>query len=105
MAGDWGTIGAARRLRGLQPRSPAARLRETGGRLLTMLARRSDGPSVLPSRWTPGGFDGGVRRTHFRELRTTWRDWLTIVVPWPSRPPHSPCPAESRRKGSASLTV
>ena len=26
------------------------------------------------------GFDSGVRRTHFRELRTGWRDWLTIAV-------------------------
>ena len=26
------------------------------------------------------GFDSGVRRTHFRELRMGWRDWLTIAV-------------------------
>jgi energy-coupling factor transport system permease protein len=26
------------------------------------------------------GFDSGVRRTHFREFRVGWRDWLTILV-------------------------
>jgi energy-coupling factor transporter transmembrane protein EcfT len=26
------------------------------------------------------GFDSGIRRSHFRELRVTWRDWLTLVV-------------------------
>jgi energy-coupling factor transport system permease protein len=80
MAGDWGTIGAARRLRGLQPRGPAARLRETGGRLLTMLVAAIRRAERLALAMDARGFDGGVRRTHFRELRTTWRDWLTIVV-------------------------
>ena len=49
MAGDWAVIGAARRLRGLQPRGPLARIREGGDRLLVMLglghpAGRAAGP-------------------------------------------------------------
>ena len=26
------------------------------------------------------GFDSGVKRSHFRELRMSWRDWLTMAV-------------------------
>jgi energy-coupling factor transport system permease protein len=80
MAGDWGTIAAARRLRGLQPRGLAARLRETGGRLMAMLVAAIRRAERLALAMDARGFDSGIRRTHFRELRTTWRDWLTIAV-------------------------
>jgi energy-coupling factor transport system permease protein len=80
MAGDWATIGAARRLRGLQPRGPVARVRESGGRLLVMLISAIRRAERLALAMDARGFDSGVRRTHFRVLRTTWRDWLTIAV-------------------------
>jgi energy-coupling factor transport system permease protein len=80
MAGDWATIGAARRLRGLTPRGPIARVSEVGGRLLVMLVSAIRRAERLALAMDARGFDSGVRRTHFRELRTGWRDWLTIVV-------------------------
>jgi energy-coupling factor transport system permease protein len=80
MAGDWATIGAARRLRGLAPRGPVARVREAGGRLLVMLISAIRRAERLALAMDARGFDSGVRRTHFRELRTNWRDWLTIVL-------------------------
>jgi energy-coupling factor transport system permease protein len=80
MATDWTTIGAARRLRGISPRGPIARLRDQGGRLLVLLVsaiRRAERTALaMDAR----GFDCGLRRSHFRELRTGWRDWLTIAV-------------------------
>ncbi len=80
MAGDWATIGAARRIRGLTPRGPVGRVREAGGRLLVMLVSAIRRAERLALAMDARGFDSGVRRTHFRELRTSWRDWLTIVV-------------------------
>jgi energy-coupling factor transport system permease protein len=80
MAGDWTTIGAARRLRGLSPRGPGGRIREAGGRLLVMLVSTIRRAERLALAMDARGFDSGVRRTHFRELRTTWRDWLTIAA-------------------------
>jgi energy-coupling factor transport system permease protein len=26
------------------------------------------------------GFDSGIKRSHFRELRVGWRDWTTIAA-------------------------
>jgi energy-coupling factor transport system permease protein len=80
MAGDWATIGAARRLRGLAPRGPVARVREAGGRLLVMLVSSIRRAERLALAMDARGFDSGLRRTHFREVRTGWRDWLTIAV-------------------------
>jgi energy-coupling factor transport system permease protein len=80
MAGDWATIGAARRLRGLAPRGPVARIREAGGRLLVMLVSAIRRAERLALAMDARGFDSGVRRTHFREVRMGWRDWLTIAV-------------------------
>jgi energy-coupling factor transport system permease protein len=80
MAGDWATIGAARRIRGLSPRGPIERVREAGGRLLVMLVSAIRRAERLALAMDARGFDSGARRTHFRELRTGWRDWLTIAV-------------------------
>ena len=80
MAGDWAVIGAARRLRGLQPRGPVARIREGASRLLVMLVSAIRRAARLALAMDARGFDCGVRRTHFRPLRTSWRDWLTIAA-------------------------
>lgn len=80
MAADWTTIGAARRLRGLEPRGPIGRISETGGRLLVMLVAAIRRAERLALAMDARGFDSGRRRTHYRPLRTTWRDWLTVAA-------------------------
>ena len=80
MAGDWATIGAARRLRGLTPRDPVGRVREAGGRLLVMLVSAIRRAERLALAMDARGFDSGIRRTHFREVRAGWRDWVAIGV-------------------------
>jgi energy-coupling factor transport system permease protein len=80
MAADWTTIAAARRLRGMTPRNPAARLRDMGGRLLVLLVAAIRRAERMALAMDARGFDCGLRRSHFREIRTGWRDWLTIAV-------------------------
>ena len=80
MAADWTTIGAARRLRGLEPRGPIGRISESGGRLLVMLVAAIRRAERLALAMDARGFDSGRRRTHYRPLRTTWRDWLTVAA-------------------------
>jgi energy-coupling factor transport system permease protein len=80
MAGDWATIGAARRLRGLSPHGPAARVREAGGRLVTMLVAAIRRAERLALAMDARGFDSGVRRTHFRVLHWGIRDWATVAA-------------------------
>jgi energy-coupling factor transport system permease protein len=82
MAGDWTVIAAARRLRGLQPGGAVGRVRDFGDRLMVMLVSAIRRAERLALAMDARGFDSGVRRTHFRELRVTWRDWLVIAVAW-----------------------
>jgi len=79
MAGDWAVVGAARRLRGLQPRGPIGRIHDAGGRILVMLVSAIRRAERLALAMDARGFDSGIRRTHFRELRAGWRDWLTVA--------------------------
>ena len=80
MAGDWAAIAAARRLRGVGSGGVAARVRDTGDRLLVMLVSAIRRAERLALAMDARGFDSGIRRSHFRELRAGWRDWLTIAV-------------------------
>jgi len=80
MSGDWAIIAAARRLRGIQPRGPTGRVRDFGDRLLVMLVSAIRRAERLALAMDARAFDSGIRRTHFRELRVTWRDWLTVGV-------------------------
>ena len=80
MADDWTVIGAARRLRGLHARGVAGRVRDATDRLLVMLVAAIRRAERLALAMDARGFDSGIRRSHFRELRVTWRDWLTLVV-------------------------
>ena len=80
MAADWAMIGAARRLRGIAPRGPVARLRDLGGRLMVMLVSAIRRAERMALAMDARGFDCGLRRSHFREVRAGWRDWLTIAV-------------------------
>jgi energy-coupling factor transport system permease protein len=80
LAGDWAVISAARRLRGIQPRGAVGRTRDLGDRLLVMLVSSIRRAERLALAMDARGFDSGIRRTHFRELRVGWRDLLTVAV-------------------------
>jgi energy-coupling factor transport system permease protein len=80
LAGDWAIIAAARRLRGIQPRGVAGRVRGFANRLLVMLVSSIRRAERLALAMDARGFDSGIRRTHFRELRVGWRDWLTVAA-------------------------
>jgi energy-coupling factor transport system permease protein len=80
MADDWTLISAARRLRGIQARGVAGRIRDAGDRLVVMLVAAIRRAERLALAMDARGFDSGIKRSHFRELRVGWRDWLTIAV-------------------------
>ncbi len=80
MADDWTVIAAARRLRGIRAHGVTGRIRDAGDRLLVMLVAAIRRAERLALAMDARGFDSGIRRSHFRELRVTWRDWLTIAV-------------------------
>jgi energy-coupling factor transport system permease protein len=80
IADDWTLISAARRLRGIRPTGPLGRIRDAGDRLLVMLVASIRRAERLALAMDARGFDSGVRRSHFRELHVTWRDWLTIAA-------------------------
>lgn len=79
MADDWAVVGAARRLRGIRPGGPA-RVRDLGDRLVVILVAALRRAERLALAMDARGFDSGIRRSHFREMRVGWRDWLTIAV-------------------------
>ncbi|MGZ6269526.1 MAG: energy-coupling factor transporter transmembrane component T family protein [Candidatus Limnocylindrales bacterium] len=80
LAGDWTTIGAARRLRGIGGGGPVARLREAGDRSLVMLVASIRRAERMALAMDARGFDAGIPRSHYRAIRTGWRDWLTVTV-------------------------
>jgi energy-coupling factor transport system permease protein len=80
MAGDWAMVAAARRLRGVGSGGVAGRIRDAGDRLLVILVSAIRRAERLALAMDARGFDSGIRRSHFRELRVGWRDWLTIAV-------------------------
>ncbi len=82
MAGDWAVISAARRLRGLQGGGVSGRVRDLGDRLMVMLVSAIRRAERLALAMDARGFDSGVRRTHFRELHVSARDWLVIAAAW-----------------------
>ena len=55
------------------------RIRDAGDRILVMLVSAIRRAERLALAMDARGFDSGIRRTHFRELRVTWRDWLTVA--------------------------
>jgi energy-coupling factor transport system permease protein len=73
-------IGAARRLRVIEPRGPLSRLSEAGRRLVVMLVAAIRRAERMALAMDARGFDCGLRRTHFRPMRATWRDWLTVAA-------------------------
>jgi energy-coupling factor transport system permease protein len=79
MADDWAVIAAARRLRGIKP-GGVGRVRDTGDRLLVMLVAAIRRAERLALAMDARGFDSGIKRSHFRQIRMTWRDYLTVAV-------------------------
>ena len=79
MADDWTVIGAARRLRGIRA-GGLGRIRDLGDRLLVMLVAAIRRAERLALAMDARGCDSGIRRSHFREMHVTWRDWLTVTV-------------------------
>jgi energy-coupling factor transport system permease protein len=80
LSSDWQLIAAARHLRGLGSRGLADRVRDAADRLLVILVAAIRRAERLALAMDARGFDSGVKRSHFRELRMTWRDWLTIAA-------------------------
>jgi energy-coupling factor transport system permease protein len=79
MADDWTVIGAARRLRGIRA-GGLGKIRDLGDRLLVMLVAAIRRAERLALAMDARGFDSGIKRSHFREMHVTWRDWLTVAV-------------------------
>jgi energy-coupling factor transport system permease protein len=79
MADDWAVIAAARRLRGIKP-GGVGRVRDTGDRLLVMLVAAIRRAERLALAMDARGFDSGIKRSHFRQVKAAWRDYLTVAV-------------------------
>lgn len=80
LAADWSATGAARRLRGLEPRGLRQRIEVTGDRLLVLLAtavRRAERTALaMDAR----GFDSGIPRSQFRPVRLASLDTAVLLV-------------------------
>ncbi len=80
LAADWTAIGAARRLRGIEPRSPAERIRSTGGRLLVLLVASIRRAERMALAMDARGFDTGRPRSRYRPMRLGWLDWAVLAA-------------------------
>ena len=80
LAADWTGIGAARRLRGLEPRWLPGRLAESGRRLLTLLVVALRRAERLALAMDARGFDSGTPRSRYRTVRVGWLDVLVVGV-------------------------
>jgi energy-coupling factor transport system permease protein len=58
----------------------AGRIRDAGDRLVVMLVAAIRRAERLALAMDARGFDSGIKRSHFREVRVGWRDWLTMAV-------------------------
>jgi energy-coupling factor transport system permease protein len=79
VAGDWGQIAAARRMRGLQPASLLARLRWYASVLLVLLVAALRRAERLALAMDARGFDSGIRRSYFRPVHFRALDGAVLV--------------------------
>jgi len=79
-AADWQATGAARRLRGLAPRTPAGRLAAVPGRLLVVLVMAFRRGERLAPAMDARGFDSGLPRSRYRPVRAGPLDALVLSV-------------------------
>lgn len=80
LAGDWAAIGAARRVRGIQPRGVRGRLAAAGDRLLVLLVTALRRAERMALAMDARGFDSGVRRTHYRAMQAGLLDAAFLVA-------------------------
>ncbi len=79
-AADWQATGAARRLRGLAPRTPGGRLAAVPGRLLVVLVMAFRRGERLALAMDARGFDSGLVRSRFRPVRAGPLDVVVLAV-------------------------
>lgn len=79
-AADWQATGAARRLRGLAPRTPAGRLAAVPGRLLVVLVMAFRRGERLALAMDARGFDSGLPRSRYRPVRAGPLDAVVLAV-------------------------
>lgn len=77
LSDDWLQIGQARRSRGLGDRKRAVRFFTQSFSLLILSIRRS---TSLSTAMEARGFGSGQRRTCARQSRTSYRDWVALVI-------------------------
>lgn len=80
VAADWNASGAARRLRGLEPRWLPGRLATIPGRLFVVLVAALRRAERLGLAMDARGFDSGLPRSRFRPLRAGRIDVVHVVV-------------------------
>ncbi len=79
LAADRATGSAVRRLRGVAPRGPVARVRDMGNRLLALLVSAVRRGERMALAMDARGFDAGRRRSRFRPIRLGARDLVVLV--------------------------
>ena len=79
-AADWQATGAARRLRGMAPRTIAGRLAAVPGRLLVVLAMAFRRGERLALAMDARGFDAGLSRSRFRPVAAGPLDAAVLAV-------------------------
>jgi energy-coupling factor transport system permease protein len=79
-AADWQATGAARRLRGLAPRTPAGRLAAVPGRLLVVLVMALRRGERLALAMDARGFDSGLPRSRYRPVHAGPLDAVVLAV-------------------------
>ncbi len=79
-AADWQATGAARRMRGLAPRTPAGRLAAVPGRLLVVLVMALRRGERLALAMDARGFDSGLPRSRYRPVRVGPLDAVVLAV-------------------------
>lgn len=75
---DWRATGAVRRLRGLDSRSPVSRVRGFFGRLFVLLVSGVRRGSRMAIAMDARGFDAGLPRSRYREVRAGTRDYAVL---------------------------
>ena len=78
-ARDWAAIGAARRVRGIEPRGVRERVAALGDRLLVLLVAALRRAERLALAMDSRGFDSGQRRSHYRPVRLSLVDWVVLA--------------------------
>ncbi len=79
LAADWTAITAARRIRGIEARSPWGRARSLGGLLLVMLVSAVRRAERMALAMDARGFDSGIPRTTYRPISLGMPDLAVLA--------------------------